>query len=50
LYRLFGANQTTVGSSAPKIVRTIEHALIHLGVGKPDFKPVATPWIVPPRS
>jgi hypothetical protein len=43
LYRLFGANQSMVGSSAPKIVKTLDHALVHLGVGKPNFKPLKTP-------
>ena len=46
LYRLFGANQSMVGSAAPIIVKTMKHALIHLGVGKPDFKPVALPRVV----
>ena len=37
LYRLFSANQSRIGSEAPLIVKTMEHALIHLGVAKPDF-------------
>ena len=43
LFRLFGANQSMIGSSAPMIVKTLEHALVHLGVGQPDFKPLKTP-------
>ena len=43
LYRLFNANQALVGSEAPTIVKTLELALIHLGVRKPDFKPVKLP-------
>lgn len=43
LYRLFSANQSMVGSTAPKIVKTMEHALVHLGVGEPDFRPIETP-------
>ena len=43
LYRLFSANQSMVGSTAPKMVKTVEHALVHLGVGEPDFLPIETP-------
>ena len=43
LYRLFGANQSLIGSDAPTIVKTMEHALIHLGVRKPNFKPIRLP-------
>jgi hypothetical protein len=43
LYRLFAAHQSRVGSAAPRIVKTMEQALVHLGVGKPDFMPVRQP-------
>jgi hypothetical protein len=43
LYRLFGANQSLIGSDAPTIVKTMEFALIHLGVRKPHFKSIQLP-------
>jgi hypothetical protein len=43
LYRLFNANQVLVGSEVPTMVKTLELALIHLGVRKPNFKPVPLP-------
>jgi hypothetical protein len=49
LYRLFAAKQSMIGSSVPKIVKTIEHAFLHLGVGRPNFKPVTTPQIASRR-
>ena len=42
LYRLFAANQQRVGTAAPKIVRSMDKALLHLGIGKPQFRPLAT--------
>ena len=41
LYRVFAANQSMIGSAAPTIVKTMQQALLHLGVGNPDFKPIA---------
>jgi hypothetical protein len=43
LYRLFAAYQSRVGSAAPRIVKTMEQALVHLGVGKPEFRHVRQP-------
>lgn len=39
LYRLFGANQSRVGSAPPTIVHTIADGLGHLGVRNPTFRP-----------